>query len=153
MKKLNFRGFVSNARRLQTPRVARAATLATALLAPMPAVAADPVRRARGSTSAANGLPVRQRHGHVADPIGIQSAGGTTPYGTFYGGVHGGYEHHFASRLMLGVELDMSFADYSDLANVLSYRATATGTANEQLQYLSSLRGRAGYDMGSGLRS
>ena len=85
----------------------------------------------------------------MADPIGVQSAGGTTPYGTFYGGVHAGYEQHFASRLMLGVELDMSFANYSDLANVLSYRATATGTANEQLEYLSSLRGRAGYDIGS----
>ncbi len=43
----------------------------------------------------------------------------------------------------------MSFANYSDLANVLSYRATGTGTANEQLEYLASLRGRAGYDMGS----
>lgn len=84
----------------------------------------------------------------LADPIGIQSAGGSTPYGTFYGGVQAGYEHYFASRLMLGVELDMSFANYSDLAQVLSYRATGTGTANEQLEYLSSLRARAGYAVG-----
>src|SRR5262249_5659690 len=74
--------------------------------------------------------------------------GGITPYGTFYGGVQAGYEHFFNSRLMLGVELDMSFANYSDLANVLSYRATGTGTANEQLNYLASLRGRVGYAMG-----
>lgn len=85
----------------------------------------------------------------LADPVGVQSAGGSTPYGTFYGGVQAGYEHYFPSRLMLGVELDMSFANYSDLADVLSYRATATGTANEQLEYLASLRARAGYAMGA----
>ena len=43
----------------------------------------------------------------------------------------------------------MSFPDYRDLAQVLSYRATGTGTANEQLEYLASLRGRAGYAMGA----
>jgi len=50
---------------------------------------------------------------------------------------------------MLGIEVDMSFPDYRDLAQVLSYRATGTGTANEQLEYLASLRGRAGYAMGA----
>jgi high affinity Mn2+ porin len=122
----------------------------TMLLAPLPAVAADPVPPRSGFYVGGHmGYLFGNGTATLADPIGIQSAGGTTPYGTFYGGVHGGYEHHFASRLMLGVELDMSFANYSDLANVLSYRATATGTANEQLEYLSSLRGRAGYDIGS----
>ncbi|WP_292854145.1 SDR family NAD(P)-dependent oxidoreductase, partial [Mesorhizobium sp.] len=83
-----------------------------------------------------------------ADPIGVATAGGTTPYGAFFGGVQVGYEHHFASRLMLGVELDMSFAGAEDLAQVLSYRATEAGTANQQLEYLASLRGRVGYDFG-----
>ena len=122
--------------------------LAALLLAPVPALSQEPGR---------SGFYVGGHMGYLfgngtatlADPIGVQSAGGTTPYGTFYGGVHAGYEQHFASRLMLGLELDMSFANYSDLANVLSYRATGTGTANEQLEYLSSLRGRAGYDVGS----
>jgi high affinity Mn2+ porin len=85
----------------------------------------------------------------LADPMGIASSGGTSPYGAFIGGVQAGYEHHFASRLMLGVELDMSFASAQDLAQVLSYRATSTGTANEQLEYLASLRGRMGYDIGA----
>ncbi len=122
--------------------------LAALLLAPVPALPQEPGR---------SGFYVGGHMGYLfgngtatlADPIGVQSSGGTTPYGTFYGGVQAGYEQHFASRLMLGLELDMSFANYSDLANVLSYRATGTGSANEQLEYLASLRGRAGYDVGS----
>jgi high affinity Mn2+ porin len=50
---------------------------------------------------------------------------------------------------MLGAELDLSFPSTQDLSQVLSYRATGTGTANEQLEYLASLRGRIGYDIGS----
>jgi len=79
---------------------------------------------------------------------GVAAAGGRTPYGTLFGGVQAGYEHFFASRLMLGIELDASFPDYLDLAQVLSYRASGTGTATEQLEYLASLRGRIGYDLG-----
>jgi high affinity Mn2+ porin len=85
----------------------------------------------------------------LGDPTGVASAGGLTGYGSFVGGVQAGYEHFFPSRLMLGIEADMSFADYRDLAPVLSYRATGTGTANEQLEYLASLRGRAGFAMGA----
>jgi high affinity Mn2+ porin len=84
----------------------------------------------------------------LADPIGVAANGGVAPYGAFAGGVQAGYEHYFPSRLMLGIELDASFADYLDPNQVLSYRATGTGTATEQLEYLATLRGRVGYDMG-----
>ena len=66
----------------------------------------------------------------------------------FIGGVQAGYEHYFPSKLMLGIELDASLPDYLDLAPTLSYRATGTGTASEELEWLMSLRGRVGYDMG-----
>ena len=78
----------------------------------------------------------------------VASAGGTSPYGGLLGGVQVGYEHYFPSRLMLGIELDGSFPDYLDDPQVLSYRATSTGTASEELEWLASLRGRIGYDMG-----
>jgi high affinity Mn2+ porin len=84
----------------------------------------------------------------LSDPTGVVSAGGITPYGSPVGGLQAGYEHFFPSRLMLGVELDASVANYQDLATVLSYRATGTGTATEQLEWLASLRGRVGYDLG-----
>ena len=128
--------------------VTGAGALAALLLASGPALAQEP-GRSGFYFGGHMGYLFGNSTATLADPIGVQSAGGTSPYGTFLGGVHAGYEQHFASRLMLGLELDMSFPNYSDLANVLSYRATGTGTANEQLEYLASLRGRAGYDMGS----
>jgi high affinity Mn2+ porin len=85
----------------------------------------------------------------LGDPSGgVASAGGMSPYGTFSGGVQGGYEWHLPSRWMLGVEADLSFANFQDTSQVLSYRATGTGSANEQLEYLGTLRGRLGYAMG-----
>ena len=84
----------------------------------------------------------------LADPTGVASAGGSSSYGSVFGGVQAGYEHHFAAGWMAGLELDMSFPGSQDLGNVLAYRATATGTANEQLEYLASLRGRLGWDLG-----
>jgi high affinity Mn2+ porin len=131
------------------PRPVHAAVIVFALLAPAPAIAGDPGTPRSGFYVGGHmGYLFGSGTATLADPIGVESAGGTTPYGTFYGGVQVGYEHFFPSRLMLGVEVDMSFSNYSDLAQVLSYRATSTGTANEQLEYLSSLRARAGYAVG-----
>jgi high affinity Mn2+ porin len=150
MKILELWGLAGITGRLQTPRMARAATLATALLAPLPAIAADPVAPRSGFYFGGHvGYMFGTANATLGDPTGVASAGGVTGYGAFFGGVQAGYEQYFASRLMLGVELDASFPSAQDLAQVLSYRATGTGTANEQLEWLASLRGRAGYAMGS----
>src|SRR4029079_6713358 len=45
--------------------------------------------------------------------------------------------------------LDLSFMDARDGAQVLSYRATGAGYADEQLEYLGTARGRLGYAMGA----
>jgi high affinity Mn2+ porin len=84
----------------------------------------------------------------VSDPGG-GSAGATNPWGAQFGGVQAGYEHYFPNRLMLGGEIDVSFTGYMDFAQVMSYRATAAGGTNEQLEYLATARGRVGYGMGS----
>ena len=63
----------------------------------------------------------------LADPQGVSSAGGSSLYGTPFGGIQAGYEHYFPSRLMLGIEVDGSLFEQLDNARVLSYRATATG--------------------------
>src|SRR5437868_2858623 len=98
-------------------RLGRAAALATALMAPVPAIAADPAAPRSGFYFGGHvGYLFGNANATLGDPIGVASAGGTSGYGTFFGGVQAGYEHFFASRLMLGVELDMSFADYRDLA-------------------------------------
>src|SRR5882672_8736404 len=130
-------------------RLGRAAALATALMAPIPAVADEPGGPRSGFYFGGHvGYMFGSANATLGDPTGIASAGGVTGYGAFFGGVQAGYEHFFASRLMLGIELDASLADYLDPVQVLSYRATGTGTATEQLEYLASLRGRIGYDMG-----
>jgi high affinity Mn2+ porin len=85
----------------------------------------------------------------LADPIGVASSGGTTQYGMLFGGVQGGYQQTLPSRWMWGVELDFSFPNYMDTQDTLSYRATNTGTANEQLEFLGTFRGRLGYAMGA----
>lgn len=85
----------------------------------------------------------------LGDLGGTSAAGGTNQYGALFGGVQAGYDHYFPTRLMLGLELDASFPGYMDLSQVLSYRATGSGGADEQLEYLATARARVGYGIGS----
>lgn len=81
----------------------------------------------------------------LGDPTGQASDGGNSAIGQLFGGVQGGYETVLPSRWMVGIELDLSFMDARDFAQVLSYRHTPNGYADEQLEFLGSLRGRVGY--------
>jgi high affinity Mn2+ porin len=130
------------------PQYLAIATLFAALQLATPAKADDGRNRSGFYVGGHVGYMFGNANATLGDPTGVAAAGGITPYGAFFGGVQAGYEQFFASRLMLGIELDASFADYLDPVQVLSYRATGTGTATEQLEYLASLRGRVGYDMG-----
>lgn len=108
--------------------------------------AADPVETPSGFYLGGHvGYGFGNETATLGDPIGVQSSGGTAPAGMLFGGVQGGYQKVLPSHWMLGVEADLSFANYQDLANVLSYRATNAGDVNEQLEYLGTLRGRVGY--------
>ena len=130
--------------------VPRCLTIATlfVMVSALPAHAQEERRRSGFYLGGHVGYIFGNANATLADPIGVASAGGSTPYGSLFGGVQVGYEHFFNSRLMLGIELDASFPDYLDPNQVLSYRATNTGTATEQWEYLASLRGRAGYATG-----
>src|SRR5882672_6557067 len=130
------------------PQYLAIATLLAAIQPAAPAVADDGRNRSGFYVGGHVGYMFGNANATLGDPTGIAAAGGITPYGAFFGGVQAGYEHYFPSRLMLGIELDASLADYLDPVQVLSYRASGTGTATEQLEYLASLRGRIGYDMG-----
>jgi high affinity Mn2+ porin len=83
----------------------------------------------------------------LSDPTGI--AGGNSSIGQLSGGVQGGWQTTLPSRWMVGLELDFSFMDARDGAQVLSYRTTPGAYADEQLEYLGTLRGRLGYSMGT----
>jgi high affinity Mn2+ porin len=121
------------------------AVVATAVL---PASAADPVTPGSAFYLGGNvGYGFGGASATLSDPGG-GAAGGTNQAGALFGGVQAGYEHYLPSRLMLGVELDVAFTSYMDLAQVISSRATANGSANEQLEYLATARGRVGYGVG-----
>ncbi len=119
------------------------------LLAAEPALAADPVAPSSGFYAGGHvGYMFGNATATLADPIGFATAGGGNQISTLFGGVQAGYEHVFPSHLMLGVELDASFTDYMDFSPILSYRFTPVVSANEQLEFLTTLRGRIGYSMG-----
>src|SRR4051812_10946378 len=114
-----------------------------ALTAALPA-SADPVQPGSAFYFGGNvGYGFGNATATLSDPGG--TAGGTNQTGALFGGLQGGYEHYFPNRLMLGFELDASFTGYMDLSQVMSYRATGAGGANEQLEYLATARGRVGY--------
>src|SRR6188508_923976 len=101
------------------------ALVAAALLAPVPAAATD-------------GFYVGGHVGYLfgnatatlGDPVGQATAGGSSSIGQLFGGVQAGYQTTLpASRWRVGLELDLSFMDARDFAQVLSTRSTPTGTA------------------------
>lgn len=123
-----------------------ALAVAVGAMAPLPASAADPsLPQSAFYVGGHVGYGFGTATATLGDPTGSTTAGGTNPYGSLMGGLQAGYEHFFSSRLMLGFEADVIFANYMDLHQVLSARSTATGSANEQLEYLATLRGRLGW--------
>ena len=129
-----------------------ACLLLATLLAPTAALGSDP-QSTRSATAWYLGGHIGYMFGNgnasLADPSGgVAATGGTTQFGGQFGGVQTGYERFFPSRLMLGIEADLSFPDYADNYQVLSYRQTTNGSANEQLEYLGTLRGRIGWGIG-----
>lgn len=116
----------------------------------LPAEAEDEKQRTGGSfyAGAHVGLMFGTASATLNDPIGSAIAGGTNPYGALFGGVQGGWEYVTPSRLMLGIELDFSFPNYEDASKVLSYRATSSDYVSEEYEWLATLRGRVGYDLG-----
>ena len=136
-------------------RTAQGLAIATLIAAaqPMPPAEAQngDGRRSGGSfyAGAHVGYMFGTANATLSDPIGINSQSASNPYGALFGGVQAGWEYVFPSRLMLGIEADFSFPNYEDASKVLSYRATPTGYASEEYEWLASLRGRLGYDIGA----
>ena len=122
--------------------------VATALLAPVSALAEDTALSRSGFYVGGHvGYGFGSIAATFADPTGLVTSGGPTEYGMLFGGVQAGYQKVLPSHFMLGIEADISFPSSMDLAQVLAYRATATANANEQLQYLGTLRARFGYTL------
>ena len=73
------------------------------------------------------------------DPTAANSS-----FGSLFGGLQFGYNYLLTSRLLVGVEADFSFPNYLDDGNVAS-RTTPFSSVTEKLDFVSTMRGRAGY--------
>lgn len=66
-------------------------------------------------------------------------------FGTATAGVQAGYNVVLPSRVLLGVEADLTFLNYIESSGVLAVTPTMNGTLTERLDYAGSLRARLGY--------
>ncbi len=65
-------------------------------------------------------------------------------FGSLFGGMQFGYNYLLPSRLLLGIEGDISFPNYLD-DGIASARTTPFSAVTEKLDFVSTVRGRAGY--------
>ncbi len=73
----------------------------------------------------------------------VQSS--TSSSGSLYGGALVGYAHVLRSRLVIGLEADVSFPDFLDDDDLVSSRQTPGGNVSERLDLVGRARGRLGY--------
>jgi len=66
-------------------------------------------------------------------------------FGTLIGGLQGGYNYVLPSRLLLGIEADMSFPNFLAADDAAWFRTTTDTDIVEKIDYMGTLRGRFGY--------
>jgi high affinity Mn2+ porin len=69
-------------------------------------------------------------------------------FGGPIGGLQAGYSFQLPSRLVLGIEADVTFPNYVHGNSVLSSLATAKSWVFDQMDFVGSFRGRLGYASG-----
>src|ERR1700674_577099 len=73
-------------------------------------------------------------------------AGSSNSFGSIYGGMQIGYSYLLPSRILLGVEGDISFPNFFETNDAAAMRPTARGTVvTDRIDYLATVRGRFGY--------
>jgi high affinity Mn2+ porin len=80
----------------------------------------------------------------LSDPASTVSS---NSFSSLYGGLQAGYNYVLPSRLLLGIEADITFPNFQTDADGLIFTgATAKGTTvTDQIDYFATLRGRFGY--------
>jgi high affinity Mn2+ porin len=68
----------------------------------------------------------------------------SSSFGSLFGGLQFGYNYLLPSRLLLGIEGDISFPNYLD-DGIVASRSTPSSAVTEKLDFVSTVRGRAGY--------
>jgi high affinity Mn2+ porin len=87
--------------------------------------------------------------GHSDATLTDPSAATTSNFfGGPIGGLQAGYNVQLPSRIVLGLEADVSFTNYIDGNSVISTLATAKSYVIEQMDFVGTARGRLGYAAG-----
>ena len=71
-------------------------------------------------------------------------AAASSSFGSLFGGLQFGYNYLLKPRLLVGIEADISFPNYLD-DGIVASRSTRAGAVTEKLDFISTVRGRAGY--------
>jgi high affinity Mn2+ porin len=79
---------------------------------------------------------------NLADPAPMDFS---SSFGSLSGGVQLGYNYLLPSRILLGIEADMSFLNSLAADDVAWSRITAAADIAEKIDYMGTLRGRIGY--------
>jgi high affinity Mn2+ porin len=66
------------------------------------------------------------------------------PFGSLFGGLQFGYNYLLPSRLLVGIEGDISFPNFLD-DGIVTSRNTPSSDVTEKLDFVSTMRGRVGY--------
>jgi high affinity Mn2+ porin len=69
-------------------------------------------------------------------------------FGGPFGGLQAGYNFQLPSKIVLGIEADVTFPNYIHGNSVISMLATAKSFVFDQMDFAGSLRGRVGYATG-----
>jgi len=88
------------------------------------------------------GLGEGNTHNALLDP---DPAGASNSFGSLYGGVQAGYNVLLPSRILLGIEADISFPNFLETDDVVSNGLTAQSQVTERVDFVSTVRGRIGY--------
>ena len=115
------------------------------LIGPVPLQAPSSVAASFDWTGAYFGGHVGYSRGYgrnrLLDPA--PTAAGTS-FGSLFGGLQFGYNYLLPSRLLVGIEGDISFPNFLD-DGIVKSRPTPAGTVTEKLDFVSTVRGRVGY--------
>ena len=91
--------------------------------------------------------------GHVAYSLGRADSTLSDPaptpssnsFGSLYGGLQAGYNYVLPSRLLLGVEADITFPNFLEDGTIFTGGTAQGTTVTDQIDYIATLRGRFGY--------
>ena len=91
--------------------------------------------------------------GHVAYSLGRANSTLSDPdptpssnaFGSLYGGLQAGYNYVLPSRVLLGIEADITFPYFFEDGTIFTGGTARGTTVSDQIDYIATLRGRFGY--------